>query len=84
MKEFGKVPTCLLRTSKVTKNMNKDTEPIVFRSFRIPGLWKERPSSNFEETENALSLAISSECCVSGKRTLFTGGKRSFLVECSH
>lgn len=32
------VPTCLANTSRVMKKMNKDTEPMVFRSFRTPGL----------------------------------------------
>lgn len=30
--------TCLPKTSNVTKNINKETEPIVFRSLSIPGL----------------------------------------------
>lgn len=30
--------TCLASTSRVTKNMKSDTEPIVFRSFSTPGL----------------------------------------------
>lgn len=30
--------TCLPKTSNVMKNMNKEIEPIVFRSFSIPGL----------------------------------------------
>lgn len=30
--------TCRANTSKVTKKMKRDTEPIVFRSFSTPGL----------------------------------------------
>lgn len=33
-----KLLTCLAKTSSVMKKMNRDTEPMVFRSFRTPGL----------------------------------------------
>lgn len=35
-----KLLTCLPRTSSVMKNIERDTEPMVFRSFQMPGLLK--------------------------------------------
>ena len=55
-------PTCLASTSRVTKKMNRATEPIVFKSSRTPGLARAKEEN---------TLRIRSE---RGKQRIF--GKR--------
>ena len=46
--EKTRLLTCLPRTSSVMKNIKRDTEPMVFRSFQMPGLLKNRQTKTIQ------------------------------------